>query len=186
MPSALGGFIGVVAAPVAAPVRAGGDDRRVVAGRSRGVRAAGRAVRRRVRLRRRRVRAGDRRGRRPARVRQPAAARRPRRGARARVRAVRDSLPARVGGRRHARAHPGRRVAGAPRARDRARVRGGVLRRRAARASRKRGMRTKLLPDSVDRAITRSRRQALGRVRRGFRKPASATGDPPHDPPEAA
>jgi len=37
-------------------------------------------------------------------------------------------------------------------------------------------MRTKLMPDSVDRALTRSRNQAIDRVRRRFKKPA--TEDP--------
>jgi len=46
----------------------------------------------------------------------------------------------------------------------------------ALRASRRRGMRTKLMPDSVDRALTRSRNQAIDRVRRRFKKPA--TEDP--------
>jgi MFS family permease len=41
----------------------------------------------------------------------------------------------------------------------------------ALRASRR--MRTKLMPDSVDRAITRSRNQAFDRVRRRFKKPAA-------------
>ena len=56
-PARVGGFIGVVAAPVAATLGAGGDDRRVVAGRSRGVRAARRAVSAARRVRARRVRA---------------------------------------------------------------------------------------------------------------------------------
>ena len=43
----------------------------------------------------------------------------------------------------------------------------------ALRASRRRGTRTKLIPDSVDRALTRSRNHALGRVRRRFKKPAA-------------
>ena len=37
-------------------------------------------------------------------------------------------------------------------------------------AARRRGMRTKLMPDSVDRAITRSRNHAFDRVRKRFRK----------------
>ncbi|MEX1008470.1 MAG: MFS transporter [Acidimicrobiia bacterium] len=41
----------------------------------------------------------------------------------------------------------------------------------ALRAARRRGMRTKLMPDSVDRAITRSRNHALDRVRKRFKKP---------------
>ena len=53
----------------------------------------------------------------------------------------------------------------------------------ALRAASKRGMRTKLLPDSVDRAIARSRRQAMGRVRQRFRKPARAGRRPPPEPP---
>ena len=40
----------------------------------------------------------------------------------------------------------------------------------ALRASRRRVMRTKLLPESVDRAIARSRDHAFERVRRRFKK----------------
>jgi hypothetical protein len=40
----------------------------------------------------------------------------------------------------------------------------------ALRAARRRGMRTQLLPDSVDRAITRSRNHAIDRVRKRFGK----------------
>jgi hypothetical protein len=40
----------------------------------------------------------------------------------------------------------------------------------ALRASRRRGTRTKLMPESVDRALTRSREQALDRVRRRFKR----------------
>ena len=46
----------------------------------------------------------------------------------------------------------------------------------ALRASRRRVMRTKLLPESVDRAITRSRDHAFDRVRRRFRKTGTGTG----------
>jgi len=52
----------------------------------------------------------------------------------------------------------------------------------ALRAANKRGLRTQLLPDSVDRAITRSRRQAVGKFRARFRKgspQASAANEPP-------
>ena len=49
----------------------------------------------------------------------------------------------------------------------------------ALRAARGRVMRTKLLPEAVDRTISRSRDQAVDRVRRRFRKPARPTGDPP-------
>jgi Na+/melibiose symporter-like transporter len=49
----------------------------------------------------------------------------------------------------------------------------------ALRAASKRGMRSKLLPGSVDRAITRSRSQAMGKVRGRFRKPARTPGNPP-------
>ena len=45
----------------------------------------------------------------------------------------------------------------------------------ALRTARRRTMRTQLLPDSVDRAITRSRTQAFDRVRRRFRKPEKAS-----------
>jgi len=49
----------------------------------------------------------------------------------------------------------------------------------ALRAARGRVMRTKLLPEAVDRTISRSREQAVDRVNRRFRKPARPTGDPP-------
>jgi hypothetical protein len=45
----------------------------------------------------------------------------------------------------------------------------------ALRASRRRVMRTKLLPESVDRALMRSRDHALDRVRKRFRKPTEPT-----------
>jgi Na+/melibiose symporter-like transporter len=53
----------------------------------------------------------------------------------------------------------------------------------ALRAATKRGMRSKLLPGSVDRAIHRSRAHAMGKVRRRFRKPAPTSRDHPGDPP---
>jgi hypothetical protein len=40
-------------------------------------------------------------------------------------------------------------------------------------------MRTKLLPEAVDRTISRSRDHAVDRVKRRFRRPARPTGDPP-------
>jgi hypothetical protein len=46
----------------------------------------------------------------------------------------------------------------------------------ALRTARRRTMRTKLLPDSVDRAITRSRTQAFDRVRRRFNKKPEKAG----------
>ena len=49
----------------------------------------------------------------------------------------------------------------------------------ALRAARGRVMRTKLLPEAVDRTLSRSREQAVDRVKRRFRKPARPTGDPP-------
>ena len=49
----------------------------------------------------------------------------------------------------------------------------------ALRAARGRVMRTKLLPEAVDRTISRSRDHAVDRVKRRFRKPARPTGDPP-------
>ena len=49
----------------------------------------------------------------------------------------------------------------------------------ALRAASKRGMRTKLLPDSVHRELHRSRSQALSKVRGRFRKSTPASGDPP-------
>jgi hypothetical protein len=52
----------------------------------------------------------------------------------------------------------------------------------ALRAARGRIMRTKLLPEAVDRTITRSRDQAVDRMRRRFRKHAPAPTDPPPDP----
>ena len=42
-------------------------------------------------------------------------------------------------------------------------------------------MRTKLLPEAVDRTITRSRDHAVDRVKRRFRKPGPA-GDPTQPP----
>ena len=42
----------------------------------------------------------------------------------------------------------------------------------ALRAARGRVMRTKLLPEAVDRTIAQQRNQAVSRVRRRFRKPA--------------
>src|SRR4029077_18465197 len=55
----------------------------------------------------------------------------------------------------------------------------------ALRAARGRVMRTKLLPEAVDRTISRSREQAVDRVKRRFRRPARPTGDPPAAEPEA-
>ena len=49
----------------------------------------------------------------------------------------------------------------------------------ALRAARGRVMRTKLLPEAVDRTISRSRDHAVDRVKRRFRRPARPTGDPP-------
>jgi hypothetical protein len=49
----------------------------------------------------------------------------------------------------------------------------------ALRAARGRVMRTKLLPEAVDRTIAQTRNQAVDRVRRRFRKPARRTDDPP-------
>ena len=49
----------------------------------------------------------------------------------------------------------------------------------ALRAARGRVMRTKLLPEAVDRTISNTRDQAFGRVRRRFRKPAKRAPDPP-------
>jgi uncharacterized protein (DUF2336 family) len=40
-------------------------------------------------------------------------------------------------------------------------------------------MRTKLLPEAVDRRITRSREQAVRRVRRRFRKGDRVANEPP-------
>ena len=55
----------------------------------------------------------------------------------------------------------------------------------ALRAASKRGMRTKLLPDSVHRELNRSRSQALSKVRGKFRKtpPAPAPGESPGELP---
>jgi len=53
----------------------------------------------------------------------------------------------------------------------------------ALRAARGRVMRTKLLPEAVDRTISRSRNQAVDRVKRRFRKPAPARDElPPTEP----
>lgn len=49
----------------------------------------------------------------------------------------------------------------------------------ALRAARGRVMRTKLLPEAVDRTISRSRNQAVDRVKRRFRKPEPARDEPP-------
>ena len=145
-------------------------DPRVGARGAGGVRVAGRGVRRCDRLRGRRVRARDRRSGGSPRLRQRAAARRPGRGARACLRSFRDALPAGVGGGRHPRPAPA-----AP-SRSGCSCSAIVLGFAAVsyvgalRAAGKRGMRSKLLPDSVDRAITRSRTHAIGKVRRRFRK----------------
>ncbi len=57
----------------------------------------------------------------------------------------------------------------------------------ALRAASKRGMRTRLLPDSVNDAITRSRTHAMGRVRGRFRRtPGPSGNDPPNEPPAAS
>jgi hypothetical protein len=46
-------------------------------------------------------------------------------------------------------------------------------------------MRTKLLPEAVDRRISRSRDQAVDKVKRRFRKPAKPPRHAPaNDPPE--
>jgi Major Facilitator Superfamily len=53
----------------------------------------------------------------------------------------------------------------------------------ALQAARRRVMRTKLLPEAVDRAIARQRDQAVNRVKKRFRKPApTAPHEPPTDP----
>jgi hypothetical protein len=52
----------------------------------------------------------------------------------------------------------------------------------ALRAARGRIMRSKLLPEAVDRTIARSRAQAVSRMKRRFGKPAEAPGDPPPQP----
>jgi hypothetical protein len=49
----------------------------------------------------------------------------------------------------------------------------------ALRAARGRVMRTKLLPEAVDRTITQTREQAFDRVKRRFRKTPRGTPDPP-------
>ncbi len=49
----------------------------------------------------------------------------------------------------------------------------------ALRAARGRVMRSKLLPEAVDRTISRSRDQAVDRVRRRFRKPARSRHETP-------
>jgi len=49
----------------------------------------------------------------------------------------------------------------------------------ALRAARGRVMRTKLLPEAVDRTISRSRDHAIDRLKRRFRKPARRAPDPP-------
>ena len=55
----------------------------------------------------------------------------------------------------------------------------------ALRAARGRVMRTKLLPEAVDRTIARSRDQAVDKVKRRFRRPARRTGEPPAVDPQA-
>jgi len=55
----------------------------------------------------------------------------------------------------------------------------------ALRAAGKRGMRSKLLPDSVDRAITRSRSHAIGKVRGRFRKSTPAVEPPSSESPSS-
>ena len=54
----------------------------------------------------------------------------------------------------------------------------------ALRAARGRQMRTKLLPEAVDRTITQTREQAVDRMKRRFRKPTGGTpaSDPPATP----
>jgi hypothetical protein len=53
----------------------------------------------------------------------------------------------------------------------------------ALRAARGRQMRTRLLPEAVDRTIRDTRNHAFGRFKRRFRKPASTPGaDPPATP----
>jgi hypothetical protein len=49
----------------------------------------------------------------------------------------------------------------------------------ALRAARGRNMRTKLLPEAVDRTIAQTRHHAVDRVRRRFRKPVRPGSDPP-------
>jgi MFS family permease len=57
----------------------------------------------------------------------------------------------------------------------------------ALRAARGRVMRTKLLPEAVDRQISRSRNHAVDRVKRRFHRPARARNEPPPtEPPEVA
>jgi Major Facilitator Superfamily len=51
----------------------------------------------------------------------------------------------------------------------------------ALRAARGRVMRTKLLPEAVDRTIARSRDHAMSKMRRRFRRPASSPPEPPPD-----
>jgi MFS family permease len=52
----------------------------------------------------------------------------------------------------------------------------------ALRAARGRVMRSKLLPEAVDRHLSRQRKQAVSRVKRRFKKPASRRQPPPVDP----
>jgi MFS family permease len=52
----------------------------------------------------------------------------------------------------------------------------------ALRAAKRARMRTQLLPDSVDRAIARSRHHAIGRVRNRFKKPDGPTGEAAAEP----
>jgi Na+/melibiose symporter-like transporter len=54
----------------------------------------------------------------------------------------------------------------------------------ALRAARGRVMRTKLLPEAVDRTISQTRDQAVDRVKRRFRKPTRGAPDPPPRQPE--
>ena len=129
----------------------------------------------------------DRRRGRAARVRQPPAARRSRRRARARVRQVRDPLPAGVGGRRDDRDHPVRQADGPVPPRRRARLRRGLVRRRAARRAGPRRCARSCCPRRSTARSRDTRDQAVDQVKRRFRKPARATErrrrSPATDPP---
>ena len=92
---------------------------------------------------------------------------------------VRDAVPAGVGDRRdHRRSSRSPRSSGSSCSRSCSRSAAVVLRRRAARRARRGACARSCMPEAVDRAHHASRDQALDRVRRRFKKPATADRRP--------
>ena len=174
----VGGFVGVIAAPVAAPLDARGGDRRVVArapGCLHAARCAGRRHGRASCSPRSRSGSAPRPGGSGSTACCSATVPTPCAGARSREFETRFQLVWVIGGM----------IAIIPFAKQMGLFLLAVVLGFAAvsyvaalRAARGRVMRTKLLPEAVDRTISRSRDQAVDRVKRRFRKPGAADRRP--------